>query len=75
MPRKRSQELNFRNLSPTIKHEDGSVMVWGCISSKEVGELVFIDVIMDKNRYLDILKQNLKKGVTAVDIENTLFLS
>lgn len=50
-------------------------MVWGCISSKEVGELVFIDAIMDKNRYLDILKQNLKKGVTAVDIENTLFLS
>lgn len=75
MRRERSQELNFRNLSPTIKHEGGSIMVWGCISSKEVGELVFTDVIMDKNRYLDILKQNLKRSVTAVDIENTLFLS
>lgn len=50
-------------------------MVWGCISSKKVRKLVFIDAIMDKNRYLDILEQNLEKGVTAVDIENTPFLS
>lgn len=69
--RKRNQELNFRNLNPTTKHGGGSVLVWGCISSRGVGELDFIDGIMDKNKYLDILNQNLKKSVTAMDIEET----
>jgi len=37
-------------------------MIWGCISSKGVGELVFIDGILDKNKYLSILKDNLIKS-------------
>ena len=43
-------------------------MVWGCISSFGVGELVFVDDIMDKNMYLSILKNNLKKSVRSMGI-------
>jgi hypothetical protein len=68
--RKRNQALNFRNLNPTIKHGGGNVMVWVCTSSKGVEKLVFINGIMNKNMYLDILKQNFKKSLTAMDIEN-----
>jgi len=44
------------------KPHNGSLMVWGCISSKGMDELVFIDGILDKNKYLSILKNNLIKS-------------
>ena len=41
----------------------GSLMVWDCISSKgRMSELVFIDGILHKNKYLSILKDNLIKS-------------
>ena len=46
-------------------------MVWGCVSSKGVGKLVFIDGIMDKNVYLNILKQNLRQSAENMDIINS----
>ena len=27
----------------TVKHGGGSVMIWGCMSAKGVGEMTFID--------------------------------
>lgn len=43
-------------------------MVWGSISSFGVGELIFIDDIMDKNIYLSILKNNFKKSASNIGI-------
>ena len=37
-------------------------MVCGGISSKGVGDLHFIDTIMDSQEYLEILKTNLKRS-------------
>ena len=37
----------------TIKHGGGSVLVWGCMSAASIGDLVFIDGIMDQNTYLN----------------------
>ena len=37
-------------------------MVCGCISSKGVGDPVFIDTAIDSQLYLDILKTNLKRS-------------
>ena len=34
-------------------------MVWGCISSREVGVIRILDEIMTKELYLDILKNDL----------------
>ena len=41
--RKPRTELRPQNLKSTVKHDGGHVMVWGCISFKSVGNLVFID--------------------------------
>ncbi|KAF9761922.1 Transposable element Tc1 transposase [Nosema granulosis] len=41
--RKPETGLALKNLSPTIKHGSGSIMVWGCFSYKGVGKLVFIE--------------------------------
>ncbi|GFV32767.1 transposable element Tc1 transposase [Trichonephila clavipes] len=59
--RKPNTVLDPKNLRPTVKHGGGSVMVWGCMASNGVGNLVFIDGIMDHKLYIDILNNNLKE--------------
>jgi Transposase len=61
--RKVNTELQKENLVPTVKHGGSSQMVWGCMAASGVGNLVFIDGLMDKLVYMDILKQNLKQCV------------
>ncbi len=36
---------------PTVKHGGGSVLMWGCMSAAGVGELHFIDGIMNSQTY------------------------
>ncbi|GBN31433.1 Transposable element Tc1 transposase, partial [Araneus ventricosus] len=60
--RKPNSELEMKNLTTSIKHGGGSQMVWGCMSAVGVGNLHFIDGMMDKYMYLDILKQNSKQS-------------
>lgn len=45
-------------LHPTIKHGGGSVLVWGCISSSGVGDLIRIDGKLTGERYVKILRRN-----------------
>lgn len=72
--RKRNTELDSNNIVSTVKHGGGNILVWGCMSSSGLGELVFIDGIMDKFVYLNILKQNLKKSVEKLNLgENYYF--
>lgn len=72
--RKPNTALNKANLCPTIKHGGGSLMVWGCYSYHGVGNLVFIDGIMDKMGYLKILKENLKQSADKMGIGDTFYL-
>ncbi len=44
---------------PRVKHDGGSIMVWGCMSAAGTGELRFIEGKMDSNMYGDILKQKM----------------
>ncbi|GBM81200.1 hypothetical protein AVEN_236413-1 [Araneus ventricosus] len=60
--RKLNSELEMKILTPSVKHDGGSQMVLGCMSAVGVGNLHFIDGMMDKYMYLDILKQNLKQS-------------
>lgn len=69
--RKANEELKSRNTNPTVKHGGGHVMVWGCISAKGVGNLVFIDGIMNKESYLNILKENLRQSAERMGILQT----
>lgn len=60
--RRPNEELRKINVKPTVKHGGASVMVWGYMAANGVGELVFLDKIMDQHVYLNILKDNLKKS-------------
>ena len=56
------ESLKEKNINPTVKGGRGSVLVWSCMSSSGVGNIQFIDGIMDKNVYFDILKRNVKES-------------
>ncbi|GBL87070.1 hypothetical protein AVEN_218766-1 [Araneus ventricosus] len=65
---KPNSELEMKNLTSSVKHGGGSQMVWGSTSAVGVGNLHFIDEMMDKYMYLDILKQNLKQSAEKMGI-------
>ena len=46
----------------TVKHGGSNVLVWGCFSKNDVGELVEITGIMTGQSYVSILKENLDKS-------------
>ena len=48
-------------------------MVWGCIASSGVEELVFIDGSTDKVIYKNILQENLKKSARKLDLGNNYY--
>ena len=60
--RKSKKRLSLENCVPTVKFFGGSVMVWGCMSYKGVGKLVFIEETMDRFVYKKILAENLKSS-------------
>lgn len=66
--RKPKCELDADKVQATVKHGGGGAMIWGCMASSGVGELVFIDGIMDKMIYLDILKNNLKTSAQRLNL-------
>jgi len=67
---KKKKELESKNLIPTVKHGDGSVLVWGCMSAAGVGNLHFIEGIMNHVMYIDILKQNLRSSSIKMGMGN-----
>lgn len=67
--RKPNTELHIKNLKPTVKHGGGNVMVWGCMAYNGVGNLAFIDEIMTKYVYLDVLRNNLKQSAVKLNMD------
>jgi hypothetical protein len=56
--RRMGERFDEACLTPTVKHGGGSIQVWGCISVYGLGVLVRIDVILNVERYLTILKEH-----------------
>lgn len=52
--------LQPQNIIPTVKFGKLSVMIWGCISSRGVGKLAFIEKNMNAVQYREILNTHLK---------------
>ena len=56
---------------PTVKHNGGSVMVWGCFSRNGVGNLCFIEGNMDRFLYREVLRKNLLQSCQKLGLENS----
>lgn len=69
--RKPNEAYKLKNLCSTVKHGGQSVMVWGSMGHKGVGNLEFIEGNMNKEMYLSILKTNLKESARKLGIEST----
>lgn len=69
--RKKNTALHQKNLSQTIKHGGGNVMVWGCFAASGVGSLEFIDGNMTADSYIDILRRNLHSSAEKLGVRST----
>ena len=49
-----------KNIKHTKKHGGSSVMVWGCMSSNSIENLFFINGMIDRFIYVNILAENLE---------------
>ncbi len=54
---RKGEEYKEKCMVPEVKHGGGSVLMWGCMSAAGVGELHFIDGIMNSQMYCSILKR------------------
>ena len=64
------EEMEPKCAVPTVKHDGGSVMCWGCMSSAGVGKLAFIDGNMTGEMYRRILENNLLDSVRMLSLGN-----
>ena len=48
-------------------------MVWGCFSSKGIGNITFINVNLDSNGYIELLSSNLKQSVESMGLKDYIF--
>ncbi|GFS53510.1 transposable element Tcb1 transposase [Trichonephila clavipes] len=65
-------ELQKEHLVSTVKHGGGGVMVWGCMTSNGVGKLKYIESIMNKYDYLDVLKK-LSESATKLGLGSSVW--
>ncbi|GBM57499.1 Transposable element Tc1 transposase [Araneus ventricosus] len=69
--RKPNEELNSKNLLPTVKHGGGGIMVCGCFAAFGMENLVSLKIIWTN---ISILKENLKISAPKLGIQNTFKL-
>ncbi len=63
---RKGEEYKEKCVVPTVKHGGSSVLMWGCMSAAGVGELHFIDGIMNSQMYCSILKENMLPSLRAL---------
>lgn len=68
------ERYKFENTVGTVKHGGGSIMFWGCISSKGVGRLVEIESTMTAGVYKQILAQNLNVSAREMGLDEYIFM-
>jgi len=60
---KSNTAFHKKNIIPTVKHGEGSVLVWGCFAALGPGRLAIIDGTMNSALYQKILKENVLPSV------------
>ena len=67
--RRPGEEYALKCTVPTVKFGGGSIMVWGSMAASGVGNLVFIDGIMDRYVYKTILDENVLQSAQKLGME------
>ena len=57
--RKPNEALTIKNISCSVKHGGGSVMMWGAMGYYGAGNFEFIETTVNHLHYLNILKKHL----------------
>lgn len=47
---------------PTVNHEDGIIMLWGCVAVNGTGYTARVDKRMDSSKYQEILESKCDAG-------------
>lgn len=68
--RKPNEALKKQYVLPTVKHGGGSIMIWACFSWYNVGNLVPIHGIMNSDKYINILNENLEESLLKMDFDD-----
>ncbi|GFS98076.1 hypothetical protein TNCV_2855161 [Trichonephila clavipes] len=63
--------LQNEHLVPTVKHGGGEIMFCRCMEINGVGKVEYIESIVNKYDYLDVLKNNLKESATKLAIQSS----
>ena len=71
--RKPNCELQEKNIQTTVKHGGGSVMLWGCMGHSGVGNIEFIEGVMNADMYIAILRSNLKDSAVKLGISTCYY--
>uniref|UniRef100_A0A3Q3JQ14 Sleeping Beauty transposase HTH domain-containing protein n=1 Tax=Monopterus albus TaxID=43700 RepID=A0A3Q3JQ14_MONAL len=61
-------DQRYKNTIPIVKHEGGSLMMWGCFSEAGTGNLDRVPGIMDSQKYQVILKKNMMPSVDKLNL-------
>lgn len=74
MLRTKSEAFHTDCLVKKVKHP-ASIMVWGCMSAYGVGKLHFIDGIVNAQKYIDILQNQLLPSIETIksDYDEVIF--
>jgi hypothetical protein len=72
--RKIGRAYDDRAVKKTVKHEGGSIIVWGCISWKEPGRLYCVDERMDGSEYCQILEDVFLKSLQDLGLHQSNIL-
>jgi len=59
---------HLANTIRTVKHDGGSIMLWGCFSAARTGRLVRVEGKMNAAMYRDILDDNLLQSALDLDL-------
>lgn len=62
-------EVETRTVKQNVKHGGGSIMIWGCLTIHGPGSLKIIDGLMVKEKYLDILENELINTIDNYKID------
>ncbi|XP_076640649.1 uncharacterized protein LOC143352207 [Halictus rubicundus] len=68
--KRRLHEADLRCCKARLKFGGGSLMVWGCFSRNGSGTLMKIDGIMNADKYINILNENLEEAVVKMGCDD-----